>query len=95
MGCSCPGNEDGILGPFRGRERACVYVCVACMYRMCVPVVVCTLHYDEWSVTSCAIVHRPPARSLDRSIVCAVYLCVTSPVLRFTNMHMYHFDFFA
>ena len=57
--------------------------CVVCMY-VCVPVVVCT-HDDVRSVTSRAIVHRPPARPLDRSIVCVVYACVTRLVLRFTN----------
>ena len=52
---------------------------------MCVPVVVCIRHDDVRSITSRAIVHRPPARSLDRPIVCVVYACVTRLVLRFTN----------
>ena len=49
---------------------------------MCV-LVVWIRHDDERSVTSRAIVHRPPARSLDRSIMCSIY--VTRLVLRFTN----------
>ena len=63
--------------------RACACMCVVCMYVY--PVVVCIRHDDERSVTSRAIVHRPPARSFDRSIGCVVYLCVTCLVLRFTN----------
>ena len=62
---------------YKGRLE-CVHVRV-CMYVvcMCVPVVVCIRH-DERLVTSRAIVHRPPARSLDRSIVCVVYARDTS-----------------
>ena len=52
---------------------------------MCVPVVVCIRHDDARSVTSRAIVHRPPARSLDRPILCLVYACVTRLVLGFTS----------
>ena len=52
---------------------------------MCVPVVVRIRRDDVRSLISRAIVHRPPARSLDRPIVCTVYACVTRLVLRFTN----------
>ena len=65
--------------------RACACVCV-CVYIVCMYVcgfVVCIRHEDERSATSRAIIHRPPARSLDRSIVCSI--CVTRLVLRFTN----------
>ena len=51
-----------------------VYVCSV---YVCVPVVV-GIRHDERSVTSRAIVHRPPARSLDCSIVCS--MCVTCRV---------------
>ena len=52
---------------------------------MCVPVVVCIRHYEVRSVSSRAIVHRPPARPLGRPIMCVVYVCVTRLVFRFTN----------
>ena len=49
--------------------RVCMRVWCRCM---CVSVVVSIRHDDEPSVTSRAIAHRPPARSVDRSIVCNI-----------------------
>ena len=69
--------------------RACAYMYVCRVYNMCVPVVECIRHDDERSVIS-AIVHRPPARSRGRSIVCIVYIymCVTSS-FSFHEQHIY------
>ena len=55
------------------RVRVRVYVCSVYVG---VPVVVC-IQDTVWSVTSCAIVHRLPVRSLDHPIVCSVCVCNT------------------